>query len=129
MPAFQMGGLGRQIGLISAFSQGHSSAKEQPRAGSRSQVSDPSTFSGNSPDVPGSTRARKCHQALGEKNVSNALGEDWGTRGPPTTEAVAAPSVHGRRGTLAPRTRAVAEGRGGGEGPAEQGFTYHRSPP
>lgn len=129
MPAFQMGGLGRQIGLISAFSQGHSSAKEQPRPGSRSQVSDPCTFSGQQPrrawlhsclQVPPGTR-RKTH-------FERSRG-DWGTRGPPTTEAVAAPSVHVGRGPLAPRTRAVAQGRGGGEGPAEKGFTYHRSPP
>lgn len=124
MPAFQMGGLGRQIGLISAFSQGHSAQKNSPVPAPDPRSPTPAHAQGNSPDVPGSTRACKCHQALGEKTFRTLwvrLGYPW-------------PAHHrgGSRPLRPRRERATGpknQGRGGGEGPAEKGFTYHRSPP
>lgn len=64
MPALQMGELRRQLGLISAFSQGHWGA-QQPSPDSPSRLRPPHTPRRHGTARTGRALTRKSHQALG----------------------------------------------------------------
>lgn len=100
-----MGELRQQTGLISGFLK-VTLVQENSGPGSRSQVSDLATLAGDTAQTCLSPLVLASATRHSEKeNLSTALREDPGGRGPPSREAAAAPSVPAEKGCAYRRSR------------------------
>lgn len=99
-----MGELRQQTGLISGFKV--TLVQKNSGPGSRSQVSDLATLPGDTAQTCLSPLVLASATRHSEKeNISTALREDLGGRGPPSLEATAAPSVPAEKGCAYRRSR------------------------